>query len=101
MSDSPDVAHEIKELVRRPFEAERAPFVEGETPLPLNVPSFGWEEVWEAVDSLLTNRVTMGEKVRRFEEVFASYIGARPAVMVNSGSSANLLALSVLHNPLP
>ena len=100
MSDSADVAHEIKELVRRHFEAERAPFVEGETPLPLNVPSFGWEEVWEAVDSLLTNRLTMGEKVRRFEEMFASYIGARHAVMVNSGSSANLLALSVLTNPL-
>src|SRR3990172_3909768 len=100
MSDSADVAHEIKELVRRHFEAERAPFVEGETPLPLNVPSFGWEEVWEAVDSLLTNRLTMGEKVRRFEETFASYIGARHAVMVNSGSSANLLALSVLTNPL-
>lgn len=42
----------------------------------------------------------MGEKVRRFEKMYAEYIGVEHAVMVNSGSSANLLALSVLTNPM-
>jgi len=42
----------------------------------------------------------MGKKVKRFEEMFSRYLGSKHAVMVNSGSSANLLALSVLTNPL-
>jgi CDP-6-deoxy-D-xylo-4-hexulose-3-dehydrase len=42
----------------------------------------------------------MGKKVKRFEEMFAKYLGAKYAVMVNSGSSANLLALSALTNPM-
>jgi len=41
----------------------------------------------------------MGEKVHEFERMFTNYIGMRNSVMVNSGSSANLLALSVLTNP--
>lgn len=100
MNDSASVALQIRALVRRYFEDGAPPFVEGESSLPLNVPSYGWEEVWEALDSMLSRRVTIGEKVRRFEEMFAEYIGVRHAIMVNSGSSANLLALSVLTNPL-
>jgi CDP-6-deoxy-D-xylo-4-hexulose-3-dehydrase len=38
----------------------------------------------------------MGDKVRRFEKLFAKYIGVKYALMVNSGSSANLLELSIL-----
>ena len=91
---------ELRGLVRRYFEQrEEEPFVPGRTRIPLITPSFGWEEVWEALESLLSTRVTMGEKVRRFEAAFAQYIGVRHAVMVNSGSSANLLALSILTNP--
>lgn len=72
----------------------------GQTQIPLSVPTFGWEEVWEALESLLSTQVTMGKKVQQFEAMFAEYIGVKHAVMVNSGSSANLLALSVLTNPL-
>jgi len=41
----------------------------------------------------------MGKKVEQFESLFADYIGTKYAIMVNSGSSANLLALSLLTNP--
>ena len=44
-------------------------------------------------------KTTMGNKVRKFENDFAKYIGTKYAIMVNSGSSANLLALSILTNP--
>jgi CDP-6-deoxy-D-xylo-4-hexulose-3-dehydrase len=54
----------------------------------------------EVLDSLLTKQVTMGKKVREFEQRFADYIRVGHGVMVNSGSSANLLALSILTNPL-
>ncbi|MEX0799607.1 MAG: aminotransferase class I/II-fold pyridoxal phosphate-dependent enzyme [Dehalococcoidia bacterium] len=95
-----DIRQALSDLLRRWFqEREAPPFVAGETRIPLNVPGFGWEEVTEALDSLLSARTTMGHKVRCFEELFAAYVGVRHAVMVNSGSSANLLALSVLANP--
>jgi CDP-6-deoxy-D-xylo-4-hexulose-3-dehydrase len=75
------------------------PFHPRETRIPLIATSYGVEEVWEALDSMIEGRVTMGEKVARFEAAFASYLGVRHAVMVNSGSSANLLALAVLTSP--
>jgi CDP-6-deoxy-D-xylo-4-hexulose-3-dehydrase len=92
---------ELRELIRRCLEGqEEAPFQPGRTRIPLSIPSFGWEEVWEALDSLLSAEVTMGKKVRQFEAMFAAYIGVKHAIMVNSGSSANLLAVSILTNPL-
>lgn len=50
------------------------------------------------IDNLLTEKFTMGEQVSKFEEIFAKYMGVKHAVMVNSGSSANLLAVSALSN---
>ena len=47
-----------------------------------------------------SGNLTMGEKCRAFEREFARYLGVKHAVMVNSGSSANLLALFALANPL-
>ncbi len=41
-------------------------------------------------------KLTQGEKVREFEDAFASYMGRKHAVFVNSGSSANLLMLYAL-----
>jgi len=68
--------------------------------MPLQVVSFGVEEVEEALDTLLSTWVTMGEKVSRFEEAWSTYCGederALQSVMVNSGSSANLLIWSAL-----
>jgi len=65
----------------------------------LGYPSYGWEEVYEALESMLEMKTTMGDKVKKFEKIFARYIGVKYALMVNSGSSANLLALSILSNP--
>ena len=45
---------------------------------------------------IAADRFTMGEKVKIFEENFASYSGSRYAVMVNSGSSANLIMVAAL-----
>jgi CDP-6-deoxy-D-xylo-4-hexulose-3-dehydrase len=95
------VQREIAQLIKRWFaEKEKPAFVPGKTAIPLNIPGFGWEEVWESVETLLSTHVTMGKKVQQFERMFAEYVGVKHAVMVNSGSSANLLALSILTNPL-
>lgn len=50
------------------------------------------------INTLLTEKFTMGENVSKFEVEFAKYIGSKYAVMVNSGSSANLIATSVITN---
>lgn len=63
---------------------------------PLSVPLYGAEEVRAALELLLSQYVTAGARVREFERAFADFVGAKHAVMVNSGSSANLLALSAL-----
>ena len=72
----------------------------GEIHVPLSAPSYDWEEVFETLDSLLSTHVTMGQKVLQFEEMFAEYLGVKHAIMVNSGSSANLIAFSILTNPV-
>ncbi len=50
------------------------------------------EEVKAAIASIGTDQWTMGPAVKRFEAEFAQAVGSKFAVMVNSGSSANLLA---------
>lgn len=56
------------------------------------------DDILNMVSALLTEKFTMGERVSDFEKAFAKYIGTKYALMVNSGSSANLIALSVLTN---
>ncbi len=99
MSNTAEMA-QIKAQIQKHFASlPNDAFQEGKSPMPLSIPTYGWEEAWEAIDSLLSTRVTMGAKVKQFESLFAEYVGVKHAVMVNSGSSANLLALSVVTNP--
>jgi len=102
MGETTEIKVQIRDLIKEYYSGTKSKtkFVPGRTKMPLVVPSYGWEEVCEAVACLLDARVTMGEKVKQFESMFAGYIGSRFATMVNSGSSANLLALSILTNPL-
>jgi len=67
---------------------------------PLVDSSYDNQEIISCIATLLSGQLTMGAKVRQFEREFAAWCGAPHAVMVNSGSSANLLALSVLVNPM-
>ena len=63
---------------------------------PLATSSWGKEEV-EAIQKVIdTDMYTMGKHVKQFEQEFAKLFGSEYAVMVNSGSSANLLMLSML-----
>lgn len=93
------IKRKINLLVKEFFASSKKEFSSGKTNIPLNIPSFDWQEVNETIDSLLSTFVTMGKKVFKFEEMWAKYLGVKNAVMVNSGSSANLIALSILSNP--
>lgn len=63
---------------------------------PLSVATYGVEEVLEALESMVAYRTTMWEKTRTFEKLFGEKFGGE-AVMVNSGSSADLLIAFALH----
>jgi len=92
--------NDIKKIIKEFYSKnEQTHFVPGKSRVPLALPPYGWEEVCEALDSFLRMQTTMGTKVKKFEGLFARYIGVKYAIMVNSGSSANLLAFSILSNP--
>ena len=97
---SQDILDEINSLIKKYFnDQEEEQFIPGKTKIPLAIPQFGSDEVIESVESLISTWVTMGKKVRTFESQFKDYVGQKGALMVNSGSSANLLALSALSSP--
>ena len=88
-----DLRGQIHALVVQHFESIGPPPPDE---CPLSVALYGSDEVIGALDCLLDQNVTMGARVREFERDFAAFTGSRHAIMVNSGSSANLLALSAL-----
>jgi CDP-6-deoxy-D-xylo-4-hexulose-3-dehydrase len=66
---------------------------------PLAVATYGVEEVLGALESMTSFRTTMWSKTQDFENSFADRFGAQEAVMVNSGSSADLLMAFALRDP--
>ena len=67
---------------------------------PLSPDSFSNEDIIKGIEVLLTKKITMSQITKKFEKEFAKFIGSKYALMVNSGSSANLLATFALINPL-
>lgn len=90
-----DLLNEIRPKLEQHFETDEE-FVPGESTIRLSRPTYGAEEVIESLESLLSTWVTMGDKVQQFESGWSEYTGSNHGVMVNSGSSANLLALKAL-----
>ena len=66
---------------------------------PLIESTYNKDEILAMMDVLITDKLTMGENVSNFEKDFAKYVGSKYAIMVNSGSSANLLSMAVASNP--
>ncbi|HKD37370.1 MAG TPA: lipopolysaccharide biosynthesis protein RfbH [Pirellulales bacterium] len=71
-------------------------FRPGESPVPVAGRVFDAAEIVELVDSSLDFWLTAGRYADGFEREFARWLGLRHALLCNSGSSANLLALSAL-----
>lgn len=67
---------------------------------PLLNNAFSSNDINEGIKVLRSKRITMSKITYKFEKFFAKKMGAKYAVMTNSGSSANLLAISCLTNPL-
>ncbi len=100
-SRSAALRREIIERVRALYALDHAtpPFVPGETFIPYSGRVFDGSEIEELVHSALDAWITAGPYAAKFERALAAYTGARGAVFVNSGSSANLLALAACTSP--
>lgn len=66
---------------------------------PISMATYGLEEVIAAVDSLCSFLTTMWKKTADFENQFSGLIHSKESIMVNSGSSADLLIAFALVNP--
>jgi CDP-6-deoxy-D-xylo-4-hexulose-3-dehydrase len=92
---------QIRELVAAYHAAAfpQRPFVPGDTFVPVSGKVFDADELQHLVDASLDFWLTTGRFAAQFEREFARVFGLRHALLVNSGSSANLVALSALTSP--
>lgn len=65
-------------------------------PYPLATPSWDEKEKTAAIEVIKSGNCTMGPITKKFEHEFAKFVGSKYAVFSNSGSSANLLAITSL-----
>jgi CDP-6-deoxy-D-xylo-4-hexulose-3-dehydrase len=95
------IRDQIHQLVAEYFRVEFSNrcFQPGESPVPVAGRVFDEQEMQLLVDSALDFWLTTGHFAARFERALARWVGQRNAILVNSGSSANLLALSCLTSP--
>ena len=97
-SDEAQLRSLILDLVGEYARRHHAPqaFVPGKSPVPVSGKVYGAEDMQSLVDSSLDFWLTTGRFNDAFEERLAARIGVQHALTTNSGSSANLLALSSL-----
>lgn len=105
---TPPPSDEWKFYVKREFESRQLARLDAlhyKVQFPLIAETYDADDVVFMMEPMMNGQLTLHDNVRAFEKKFAAYTGAKYAVMVNSGSSANLLALSAmmshtLPNPL-
>lgn len=92
---------EVQAAVRRYYEQRFQPvtFEPGQTYVPVSGKVFDAAELVHLVDASLDFWPTTGRFAAEFEQRFARWMGTKHCSLVNSGSSANLLALSALTSP--
>lgn len=88
----------VKEYCDKYHNQEKS-FEEGDR-IPYASRYYGHEEMVNLVDSSLEFWLTSGRYTDQFEKEFAEYLGIKHCSLVNSGSSANLLAFMALTSPL-
>jgi CDP-6-deoxy-D-xylo-4-hexulose-3-dehydrase len=102
MSDKAhDLKRQILELTRQ-YHAEAFPlreFVPGSSTVPVSGKVIDGDDIAAVVESALDAWFTTGRWAKEFERKLARFFGVRSASLVNSGSSANLVALSALCSP--
>ena len=88
------LTRDITAYYKKNFPKER--FVPGKTPIHVSGKVFDEEELLTGTEAILDGWWTEGKHAQAFEREFGAYLGVRYVSLVNSGSSANLVALSAL-----
>ncbi len=96
-----ELRSQVFDAVLKFYEFKFAPkaFIAGQTYIPVSGKVFDEDELVNLVDSSLDFWLTTGRYALEFEEKFAAWMGVKHCLLVNSGSSANLVALSALTSP--
>lgn len=97
----PELRAQVLAAVQQYYQVKFAsrPFISGETYIPVSGKVFDDQELLRLVDASLDFWLTTGRYAAEFEERFAQWMGVKHCLLVNSGSSANLLALTALTSP--
>lgn len=102
MMDEIQLRKEILEKVKLFYEIKSKndeKFIPGNTPVNYAGRVYDEHEMIALVDSALDFWLTAGRYAQRFEDEFAKFLGVKHCLLTNSGSSANLLAISALTSP--
>lgn len=101
MRTEKEIREEIFEKVVELYELRRtqAKFIPGETRINYAGRVYDEKEMISLVDASLDFRLTTDRYAKQFEEELARFIGIKYCLLTNSGSSANLLAVSALTSP--
>lgn len=96
-----DLRREIFEKVKLLYQLkkENEKFIPGESRINYAGRVYDEKEMISLVDASLDFWLTTGRYAKQFEEALAKFIGVRYCLLTNSGSSANLLAISALTSP--
>ncbi|MEW6618520.1 MAG: lipopolysaccharide biosynthesis protein RfbH [bacterium] len=99
--ENKDLKSEIFEMVTRYYEEKHKhkPFIPGKTHIPYAGRVYNEEEIIFLVDSALDFWLTTGRFAEQFEKELSKFLGVKHCILTNSGSSANLLAISALTSP--
>jgi CDP-6-deoxy-D-xylo-4-hexulose-3-dehydrase len=90
------IRNEIKNKVTEFIAKRDESFIPGKTPILTGLAVYDDKELNAIIETLLDGWFGLGKRGIEFEQQFAKYIGNKFSVLVNSGSSANLLALNAI-----
>ncbi len=92
-----EILNRVKELYKLRKRGEK--FIPGKTKINYAGRIYDEKEMMNLVDSSLDFWLTAGRYAKQFEKEFAKFLGIKYCLLTNSGSSANLLAVSALTSP--
>ncbi|EGK8203299.1 lipopolysaccharide biosynthesis protein RfbH [Campylobacter coli] len=95
-----DILNKVKEYYKLYHANKQTQFIEGKTKINYAGRVFDEKEMENLIDSSLDFWLTAGKYSEQFEKNLANFLGVKWAFLVNSGSSANLLAFYTLTSPL-
>ncbi|GAB4223604.1 MAG: lipopolysaccharide biosynthesis protein RfbH [Francisella sp.] len=94
-----EILEKVKDFYKKEHEEKQKHFIPGESKIPFAGRVYDENELVNLVDSSLDFWLTAGRYSNQFEAEFAEYMDQKYALLVNSGSSANLVAFAALTSP--